>query len=121
MNLIFRQLYDNLSSTYTYLISSGHGREAIIIDPVIENVNRYIKLLDELDLKLVKVIDTHVHADHISGIAELREKFNCITIMGEHTKADIASMKISEGEEVSIEGIKLRAIYTPGHTDDSYS
>jgi sulfur dioxygenase len=121
MNLIFRQLYDNLSSTYTYLISSGHGREAIIIDPVIENVNRYIKLLDELDLKLVKVIDTHVHADHISGIAELREKFNCITIMGEHTKADIASMKISDGEEVSIEGIKLKAIYTPGHTDDSYS
>ena len=119
--MIFRQLYDNLSSTYTYLISSGHGREAIIIDPVIENVNRYIKLLDELDLKLVKVIDTHVHADHISGIAELREKFNCITIMGEHTKADIASMKISDGEEVSIEGIKLRAIYTPGHTDDSYS
>ena len=119
--MIFRQLYDNLSSTYTYLISSGHDREAIIIDPVIENVNRYIKLLDELDLKLVKVIDTHVHADHISGIAKLREKFNCITIMGEHTKADIASMKISDGEEVSIEGIKLRAIYTPGHTDDSYS
>ena len=119
--MIFRQLYDNVSSTYTYLISSGYGREAIIIDPVIENVNRYIKLLDELDLKLVKVIDTHVHADHISGIAELREKFNCITIMGEHTKADIASIKISEGEEVSIEGIKLRAIYTPGHTDDSYS
>jgi len=119
--MIFRQLYDNTSSTYTYLISSGHGREALIIDPVVENVDRYIKLLEELKLKLVKVIDTHVHADHISGIAELREKYNCVTIMGEHTKADIVSMKVSDGEEVSVEGIKLKAMYTPGHTDDSYS
>ena len=119
--MIFRQLYDNTSSTYTYLISSGHGREALIIDPVVENVDRYIKLLEELKLKLVKVIDTHVHADHISGIAELREKYNCVTIMGEHTKADIVSMKVSDGDEVSVEGIKLKAIYTPGHTDDSYS
>ena len=119
--MIFRQLFDKVSSTYTYLLASDVGREAIIIDPVIENVSRYIQLLDELQLKLVKVIDTHIHADHISGIAEPREKTKCTTIMGEHTKADVVSMRVADGDKVSIEGLKLTAMYTPGHTDDSYS
>ena len=65
--MIFRQVFDNKSSTYTYLIASAKGREAVIIDPVIENVESYIKLLQELDLNLVKVIDTHIHADHVTG------------------------------------------------------
>jgi len=107
--MIFRQLFDHISSTYTYLIASDQGREAVIIDPVLENVNRYIKLLEELDLKLVKVIDTHIHADHISGMAELRDKTNCITVMGDATPADIVSMTVADNEDVKVDGITLKA------------
>ena len=119
--MIFRQFFDSVSSTYTYLIASGKGREALIIDPVLEKTDQYIKLLHELDLRLVKVIDTHIHADHISGIAELRDKTKCITIMGEHAPGDVVSMSVKDNESVSIEKIHLKALYTPGHTDDSYS
>ena len=119
--MIFRQFFDSISSTYTYLIASGKGREALIIDPVLEKTDQYIKLLHELDLRLVKVIDTHIHADHISGIAELRDKTKCITIMGEHAPGDVVSMNVKDNESVSIEKINLKALYTPGHTDDSYS
>ena len=119
--MIFRQFFDSFSSTYTYLIASGQGREALIIDPVLEKTDQYIKLLNELDLRLVKVIDTHIHADHISGIAELRDKTKCITIMGEHAPGDVVSMNVKDNESVSIEKINLKALYTPGHTDDSYS
>ena len=119
--MIFRQFFDNSSSTYTYLVSSGKGREALIIDPVLNNVDQYIELLNQLELKLVKVIDTHIHADHISGIAELRDKTKCITLMGEHAPADVVSMKVKDNENVKIENINLIAMYTPGHTDDSYS
>ena len=119
--MIFRQFFDSDSSTYTYLIASGKGREALIIDPVLEKTDQYIKLLHELDLRLVKVIDTHIHADHISGIAELRDKTKCITIMGEHAPGDVVSMNVKDNESVSIEKINLKALYTPGHTDDSYS
>ena len=119
--MIFRQIFDSNSFTYTYLISSGIGREALIIDPVLEKVDQYIKLLKELDLKLVKVIDTHIHADHISGIAELRDKTNCVTVMGDKTPADVVAMKVSDEETVKIEGIDLKALYTPGHTSESFS
>jgi glyoxylase-like metal-dependent hydrolase (beta-lactamase superfamily II)/rhodanese-related sulfurtransferase len=119
--MIFRQFFDNISSTYTYLISSGKGREALIIDPVLEKIDQYIQLLNQLELKLVKVIDTHIHADHISGLAELRNKTKCITIMGEQAPADVVSMRIKDNDIINIEGIKLTSIYTPGHTDDSYS
>ena len=119
--MLFRQLFDKTSSTYTYLISSGIGREALIIDPVLENVNHYIQLLKELDLKLLKVIDTHIHADHISGMAELRDKTNCVTIMGDQTSADVVSMKVSDDEDIKIEGIVLKALFTPGHTSESFS
>jgi len=119
--MIFRQFFDSISSTYTYLISSGYGREALIIDPVLEKTDQYIKLLNELDLRLVKVIDTHIHADHISGLAELRDKTKCITIMGEQAPADVVSMHVKDNEKISIENIKLTALYTPGHTNDSYS
>jgi len=119
--MIFRQFFDSISSTYTYLISSGHGREALIIDPVLEKTDQYIQLLNQLDLKLVKVIDTHIHADHISGLAELRDRTKCITIMGEHAPADVVSMNVRDSEKISIENINLTALYTPGHTDDSYS
>ena len=119
--MLFRQLFDKTSSTYTYLISSGIGKEALIIDPVLENVNHYIQLLKELDLKLLKVIDTHIHADHISGMAELRDKTNCVTIMGDQTSADVVSMKVSDDEDIKIEGIVLKSLFTPGHTSESFS
>jgi sulfur dioxygenase len=119
--MIFRQLFDSTSSTYTYLLASRHGGEALIIDPVLERVDRYIQLLKELDLRLVKAIDTHLHADHITGLEALAERTRCITVMGEQTKADVVSIRVSDGDRVGIEGLSFEALYTPGHTDDSYS
>ena len=119
--MIFKQVFDTKSSTYTYLIASAKGREAVIIDPVIENVESYIKLLNELDLKLVKVIDTHIHADHITGASKLKKVTNCSTIMGEHTPADAVEVKVKDEEIIKIDQIAIKAMYTPGHTSDSYS
>ena len=119
--MIFRQLFDNRSSTYTYLISSGEGREALIIDPVIENINEYISVLKELDLKLVKVIDTHIHADHVTGASKLKDITKCTTIMGDHTPAESVEIKVKDDEYIDLDNLKIRAIYTPGHTSDSYS
>ena len=119
--MIFKQLFDTKSSTYTYLISSGNGREALIIDPVLENVNEYISILKELDLKLVKVIDTHIHADHITGASKLKNITKCSTIMGDHTPAESVEIKVKDDEYINLDNLKIRAIYTPGHTSDSYS
>ena len=119
--MIFEQLFDPKSSTYTYIISSGKGREALIIDPVIENTDEYIKVLENLKLKLVKVIDTHIHADHITGLNELNKRTSCTRIMGEKSKSEVIDLKIKDSEKIEIENIKLEAIYTPGHTDCSYS
>ena len=119
--MIFRQVFDNKSSTYTYLIASAKGREAIIIDPVLENVKSYINLLNELDLKLVKVIDTHIHADHITGASKLKKITNCSTIMGEHTPAEAVEIKVKDDEIIKIDKLEIKAMYTPGHTSDSYS
>ena len=119
--MIFKQFFDTKSSTYTYIIASGKGREALIIDPVIENVENYIELLNELDLKLVKVIDTHIHADHVTGASKLKLATNCSTIMGEHTPADAVEIKVKDDEIIKIDQIEIKAMYTPGHTSDSYS
>ena len=119
--MIFEQLFDTKSSTYTYIISSGKGREALIIDPVIENTNKYIKILKNLDLKLVKVIDTHIHADHISGLNELSKRTKCSKIMGEHSSSEVVDIRVKDNEKIKIENIELISIYTPGHTDCSYS
>ena len=119
--MIFKQLFDIRSSTYTYLISSGKGREALIIDPVIENVTEYISLLKELDLKLVKVIDTHIHADHVTGASKLKDITKCSTIMGAHTPAESVEIKVKDDEYIDVDNLKIRAMYTPGHTSDSYS
>ena len=118
--MIFKQLFDDKSSTYTYIVASGKGREALIIDPVIEDTSNYTKILNELELKLVKVIDTHIHADHVSAMAELKKRTNCQTVMGEHSKSEVVSLKVKDNEKISIDGINLEALYTPGHTDDSY-
>ena len=118
--MIFNQLFDRKSSTYTYIISSGKGREALIIDPVIEHSDEYVRVLESLDLKLVKVIDTHIHADHISGLNELNKRTNCTRIMGEKSKSEVVDIKLKDNENLNIENIQLKAIYTPGHTDCSY-
>ena len=119
--MIFQQLFDEKSSTYTYVISSGEGREALIIDPVIEHTEKYIKILENLKLKLVKVIDTHIHADHITALNELNKRTNCARVMGENSKSEVIDLKIKDDEKVKIENIELKAMYTPGHTDCSYS
>ena len=121
LSMIFEQLFDTKSSTYTYIVSSGKGREALIIDPVIENTNKYIRILKNLDLKLVKVIDTHIHADHISGLNELSKRTKCSKIMGEHSSSEVVDIRVKDNEKIKIENIELISIYTPGHTDCSYS
>jgi glyoxylase-like metal-dependent hydrolase (beta-lactamase superfamily II) len=119
--MIFRQLYDPISSTYTYLLAERQGGEALIIDPVLDRVTQYLKLVEELDLKLVMALDTHIHADHVTGIGRLRSAVDCATAMGEHSKAECVTVRFREGETLKADGIGLKALYTPGHTDDSYS
>jgi len=119
--MIFRQLFDSVSGTYTYLLASRRGGEALIIDPVLDKVGRYLQLVKELDLQLIKAVDTHVHADHITGLGALRDRTQCITVMGEHSNVDVVSMRVAEGDKLTIEGLSLDVLYTPGHTDDSYS
>jgi glyoxylase-like metal-dependent hydrolase (beta-lactamase superfamily II) len=119
--MIFKQVFDHKSSTYTYLIASSTGREALIIDPVLENVKNYIKLLTELDLRLVKVIDTHIHADHVTGASKLKDITKCVTIMGNHTPTDAVEIKVNDEEVIKLDKLNIRALYTPGHTSDSFS
>ena len=119
--MIFRQLFDQVSGTYAYLIASRRGGEALIIDPVLEKVDRYLQLMRELDLKLVKAVDTHLHADHLTGLGALRDRTRCITVMGEQSDVDVVSMRIAEGDKLTVEGLSLDVLYTPGHTNDSYS
>src|ERR1700748_175001 len=105
--MIFRQLFDSLSGTYTYLLASRRGGEALIIDPVLEKVERYLQLIKELNLKLVKAVDTHLHADHITGLGALRDRTQCITAMGERSKVDVVSMRLADGDKLTIEGLAL--------------
>ena len=118
--MIFKQVFDKKSSTYTYIIASSEGREALIIDPVLDNVEDYIKILNQLNLKLVKVIDTHINADHVTGAGKLRDKTKCVTIMGEHTPTDAVELKVKDDEIIKLDKLNFRAIYTPGHTSDSF-
>jgi len=118
--MIFRQLFDAVSSTYSYLLAGRRGAEALIIDPVLEKVDRYLQLLRELDLRLVKAVDTHLHADHITALGALRDRTHCITVMGEQSRVDVVSMRVADGDRLQIEGVELEVLYTPGHTDDSY-
>src|SRR5579862_8232870 len=120
-NMIFRQMFEPVSATYSYLLASRRGGEALIIDPVLEKVERYLHLVQELDLNLVKAVDTHLHADHITGLGALRDRTHCVTVMGEQSNVDVVSMRVVDGDRLEIEGLALDVIYTPGHTDDSYS
>jgi sulfur dioxygenase len=118
--MIFRQLFDRESSTYTYLIARRWGGEAVIIDPVLERVDQYLRLLKDFGLTLVKAIDTHLHADHKSGLGALRDKTRCITVMGAQSRVDVVAQRVSDGDLITVEGLCLEVMYTPGHTDDSY-
>lgn len=119
--MIFRQLFDSTSSTYTYLLADRAGGEAVVIDPVLEHAQEYLTLIAQLDLKLVQAIDTHVHADHVTALGALRDSAGCVTVMGRESLATCVSRHIQEDEYVAFGNHRLRAIYTPGHTDDSYS
>ncbi len=119
--MLFRQLFDPISCTYTYLIASSFGREALIVDPVHSQLEQYIQLISELDLKLVLSVDTHMHADHITATGPLKKETGCGIAMGERTRAEHVTIAVKEGETLNIDGISLEAIYTPGHTDDSFS
>ncbi len=119
--MIFRQLFDATSSTYTYLLAEQRGGEALIIDPVLEHVDQYLQLIEELDLKLVIAMDTHIHADHVTGIGELARSSACASAIGEQAKAECVSTKFTDGELIKADNLGVRALYTPGHTDDSYS
>ena len=110
--MIFRQLFDSVSGTYSYLLASRAGGEALIIDPVLEKVERYLQLIRELYLKLVKAVDTHLHADHITGLGALRDRTHCITVMGENSKADVVSMRLAEGDKLTIEGVSMDVLST---------
>jgi glyoxylase-like metal-dependent hydrolase (beta-lactamase superfamily II)/rhodanese-related sulfurtransferase len=119
--VIFRQLFDPTSCTYSYLLASRQGGEALVIDPVLEHVDHYLELLAELELELVKAVDTHLHADHATGLGALRDTTRCVTVMGDQTTADVVGMRVREGDRLRCDGTHLDVIYTPGHTDDSYS
>ena len=119
--MIFRQLFDKSSSTYSYLLAERRGGEALLIDPVLENTAQYIRLINELDLKLVKAVDTHIHADHVTALGALREQTGCATAMGATTRLECVSVHFHEGEKLYADNLHLDVIYTPGHTDDSYS
>ena len=119
--MIFRQLFDRTSSTYTYLLAERKGGEALLIDPVIENTDQYIQLLDELDVKLALAVDTHIHADHVTALGSLRDRTDCATAMGDKTGVECVSVRFREGEKLFVDNLHLDVLYTPGHTDDSYS
>ena len=118
--MLFRQLFDCESSTYTYLIAADFGREAVIIDPVKKNSNQYITLLKQLELRLVAALDTHLHADHITGLGELSKQLNCQSMMGVQSHANGVSARFKDKDILTFDGFKLQVMYTPGHTDDSY-
>lgn len=119
--MIFRQLFDHTSHTYTYLVAERRGGEALLIDPVLENAEQYVRLVEELDLQLVMAVDTHIHADHITALGALRERTGCASAMGSMTRTECVSIHFHEGEKLCVDKLHLDILYTPGHTDDSYS
>jgi glyoxylase-like metal-dependent hydrolase (beta-lactamase superfamily II) len=119
--MLMRQFFDPASSTYTYLLASAPGREALIIDPVKEQVAQYLTAIEQLDLRLLKSIDTHTHADHITGVGELRQRTSCTSLMGDKTRAECVDQRVHDDEILDTDGIRMRALYTPGHTDESFS
>jgi sulfur dioxygenase len=119
--MIFRQLFDPDSSTYSYLIGDQSTRKALLIDSVLERTDQTLQLLKQLNLNLCLAIDTHTHADHITGLGALRDATGCTTMMGQESMADCLSGTFSDGDQLAVGELSIEAIYSPGHTDDSYS
>jgi sulfur dioxygenase len=115
--MLFRQLFDKETSTYTYLLADQQTQEAILVDPVLEQVERDSKLLTELGLSLRYCLETHIHADHITGTAKLREMTGCLGIVPDKAQASCADRYIKDGEILQLASITIQAIATPGHTD----
>ena len=119
--MIFRQLFEQESSTYTYLIGCEKTRKAALIDTVKSEVPQYIQLLRELNLTLVYALDTHTHADHITGAGALRDLTGCTTLLGEEANSTCVSHALRDGEKIPVGELTFTALHTPGHTDDSYT
>ncbi len=120
-NLIFQQLFDLQSSTYTYLLADSVTKEAVLIDTVIENVDRDLKLIKELGLKLIFVLDTHIHADHVTGSGKIRSRCGVKTAVPKKANVPCADLNLSEGDEIKFGPFKIQVLETPGHTDASLS
>lgn len=119
--MLFRQLYDGETSTYTYLIADEKTKEAVLVDPVIEQVERDLKLIQELGLTLRYCLETHVHADHITGTGKLREVTGCDGVLPENARVACANRFIKDGEILKVGDLEIQAIATLGHTDSHMS
>lgn len=115
--MLFRQLFDLESSTYTYLLADERSRDAVLIDPVIEQADRDTQLLSELDLKLAYALDTHVHADHVTGVGTLRARTGCKTVLSERAGTGWADILVKDGDVIRFGEHGLEVRETPGHTD----
>ncbi|BDA75812.1 beta-lactamase domain protein (plasmid) [Calothrix sp. PCC 7716] len=115
--MLFRQLFDKESSTYTYLIADLTTKNALLVDPVLEQVERDSKLLEELELTLRYCLETHIHADHITGTEQLRQRTGCLGIVPDKTQTSCADQQIHDGEVLQLGSVTIKAIFTPGHTD----
>ncbi|MBE9057047.1 MBL fold metallo-hydrolase [Sphaerospermopsis sp. LEGE 08334] len=115
--MLFRQLFDKESSTYTYLIANETTKAAVLVDPVLEQVERDLKLIEELGLTLHYCLETHIHADHITGTGKLRELTGCLGVVPANAPANCADQQMQDGEILQLDSIVIEAIATPGHTD----
>jgi len=115
--MLLRQLFDRETWTYTYLIADEESGEAVLIDPVIDQLERDIKLLEELGLKLVYTLDTHAHADHITGSGLLRKRLGSKAVIGAHAGAEGADLMVDDGSRLKFGAVELEVRSTPGHTD----
>lgn len=118
--MIFRSFFDHESYTYSYLLARATGRHAVLIDPVLEHTDLYLTMLDELDLHLDTAIDTHIHADHISALGELRNSTGCKTRMGREANVKCVSQSFHDNEVIDVDHLLIKALHTPGHTPESY-
>jgi sulfur dioxygenase len=119
--MIFRQLYDAVSSTYTYLLADETSREALLIDPVFEQIHRDLALLRELDLTLKVVVDTHAHADHVTAAWMLKQKTGCLIALADAVGAQQVDLPLKHGDVIGVAGVSLEVRATPGHTNGCLS
>ncbi len=119
--MIFRQIFEPESSTWTYIAASRPGGDALIVDPVDRLADMYMEVLDQLGSKLAMAIDTHTHADHVTALGVLHDRTGCLTVMGERSQARGMGRRVRDGEILDCDGLCVKALFTPGHTDESFS